>query len=119
MLVSYYEYINAGGKLDEAAYNIYGFEAERIIQSKTRGRIKTVTEPIKYCFARVCDIMQKADITVEKASSWSNDGVSGTFEKVEASDYLKKAEGIIYNYLINETDEEGTPLLYLGGVIYD
>lgn len=119
MLVSYDEYIDAGGGLDEAAYNIYGFEAERLMQSKTHSRIKTVTEPIKYCFVRVCDIMEKADVTADKVSSWSNDGVSGSFEKTEATDYAKKAEDIIYNYLINETDEEGTPLLYLGGVIYD
>ena len=119
MLLSYNEYENAGGGLDEAAYNIYGYEAERLMQSKTHNRIKTVTEPIKYCFVRVCEIMQKADITADKVSSWSNDGVSGSFEKVETNDYIKKAEEIIHNYLINETDEKGTPLLYLGGVLYD
>ena len=119
MLVSYEEYKNAGGGLDETAYNIYGYEAERLMQSKTHNRIKAVTEPIKYCFARVCDIMEKADVTADKVSSWSNDGVSGSFEKTEITDYIKKAEEIIHNYLINETDEEGTPLLYLGGVLYD
>lgn len=119
MLVSYEEYKEVGGGLDEAAYNIYGFEAERLMQRKAFGRIKTVTEPVKYCFARVCDIMEKADVTAERVSSWSNDGVSGTFEKAEAADYVKKADDIIYTYLSNETNDEGTPLLYMGGVYYD
>lgn len=119
MLISYDEYKEAGGKLDEAAYSIYGFETERLMIQKTFGRIRILTEPVKYCFVRICDIMEKADITVDRLSSWSNDGVSGSVEKTEVSEYNKKIDNIIYSYLGNETDEEGVPLLYLGGVSCD
>lgn len=118
-MLSYEKYKEYGGILDEAAFNIYGYEAWRKINKETFGRIKTVTEPIGRCIARVTDLYSKADVSKEKISSWSNDGVSASVQNVSQSDCYAQIDVVICNYLSEETDETGTPLLYLGGVRHD
>lgn len=114
MYLTYDKYREYGGKLDEAAYSVYGFEAEMRVNAETHGRIKTATEPISRCVAKIIDILAKADITQDKVTSWNNDGVSKSVKDFSIDDYEKKIKSIIRDYLANEVDENGTPLLYLG-----
>ena len=114
MILSYEEYTNYGGVLDETAFNIYCYEAEQKVKSETHGRIKNPSEAVKRCIARLTDVLNKADISKEKITSWSNDGVSQTMKDVSGEDYEKKIRSIIRDYLSQEVDETGTPLLYLG-----
>lgn len=114
MFITYEEYKKYGGGLDETAFNIYGYEAERRINAVTYGRIKAVTEPIGRCITRLADLMAKADVAEDRIASFSNDGVSQSFANISTADYESKADGIIRDYLANEVDETGVPLLYLG-----
>lgn len=114
MYITYDEYKEYGGGLESTAFNIYAYEAKVKIDAATYGRITHTTEPIKRCVARLTDILAKADISVDKVTSWSNDGVSQSIKDVSAADYNEKINGIIREYLANEVDEEGHPLLYLG-----
>ena len=118
MILTYDEYKNLGGGLDNAAFNIFAFEAEKKILSKTFGR-KNESEAFKRCIVRVSDILSKADITKDKITSWSNDGVSESIKDVSLADTENSIKKIIFEYLANEVDFEGVPLLYLGGVVYD
>lgn len=118
MVLSYEEYKHLGGELSDTAFSVFGFEAEAKIKLATHGRI-TDSEVVKMCIVRICDILSKADISKDKVKSWSNDGVSETVADVSADEYEKQILSIIHEYLVNEVDRDGVPLLYLGGVLYD
>lgn len=117
MFLSFEQYKSLGGTLDSAAFCIYGYEAEQRVNAQTHGRIKDCSEPVARCIVRVTDIIAKSDITNDKTTSFSNDGVSQSFANVSADDYEKKINDIIRDYLSCELDEDGTPLLYSG--VYD
>jgi len=114
MLLTYDEYKELGGGLDSTAFMLYGYEAEKRIEAQTYGRIKEATEPVKRCIVRLTDIMSQADIKSDKVTSWSNDGVSQSIKTVSANEYEQKISSIIHDFLINEVDDNGVPLLYLG-----
>lgn len=118
MLLTYNEYKELGGGLDNTAFNIYSFEAEARVKAETHGRINE-SEAVKRCIVRVCEIMSQADVSSKKITSWSNDGVSESIKEVSAEEYEAKIMSIIRSYLLNEVDDDGVPLLYLGGVKYD
>ena len=119
MFLTYEEYKGYGGGLDETAFKIYEYEAEMKVNAATHGRIKTATEPIKRCISRLTDIMSKSDVTENKVTSWNNEGVSKSIKDFSADDYNNKINDIICDYLANEVDEKGVPLLYLGVSCYD
>lgn len=114
MFITYEEYKKYGGKTDETAFEIYCYEASKKIDASTFGRIKTVTEPVKRCTARLVDLIAKADVLNDNVTSWSNDGISKSFKDVSKDEYKEKIQSVIFEYLSNETDNNGTPLLYLG-----
>lgn len=118
MLITYERYRELGGNLDDAAFNLYCYEAERKVHSATHGRIKRITEPVERCIVRLTELLSASDIAKDKIASWSNDGVSQSIKAVSQEEYETKAENIILEYLSKETDERGVPLLYLG-VDYD
>lgn len=114
MYLTYEEYREMGGTLDEAAFNMYGYEAECELKEQTHNRITKPGEAVKRCMARIIDVLAQSDITAEKVSSFSHDGLSQSFTAPSASEYSQKINDIIYTYLIHERSENGTPLLYRG-----
>lgn len=114
MYITYEEYKSLGGTLDEAAFYIYGYDADREIKAQTHDRITTPSEAVKRCIVRVTDLMSKADIGVERVTSFNHDGLSQNFAAPTADEYAGKINDIIYTYLIGETADDGTPLLYRG-----
>ena len=114
MYITYEEYKTMGGKLDETAFSIYGYEAEMKIKSATFDRINKPSDAVKHCMVRITDIISNADITNAKISSFSHDGLSQTFSQLSSEDYKKEVNKIIRTYLINETSDDGTPLMYCG-----
>lgn len=119
MLLPFEQYQKYGGKLEEAAYDIYGYEAERKVSAFTFGRVKKLTEPVGRLLARLADILSEHDIAKNKVSSWSNDGVSESYQQVTPQDIDKQITDLIRDYLSGETDEDGTPLLYRGVSLID
>lgn len=99
--------------VDERRFKVYSFEAESIVMAATKGRA-TETEAVKRCVCKIIDLLAGADISEDKVSSWSNDGVSQSYKTVSSDEYNRKIEEVIHTYLANEVDENGTPLLYLG-----
>lgn len=106
MYLTYDEYVKMGGGLEQSAFNIYEFEAAKKIEAATFGRIKEPSEAVKRCTFRLTELAAES----AEAGSFSHDGLSVTINKDELD---KKADEIIYNYLINET-ADGVPLLYRG-----
>lgn len=114
MYLSFEEYQEMGGTLDETAFDIYGYEADQKIKTATFNRITTPSEAVKKCMLRLISFAQMSDIGKMRTASFSHDGLSQSFNIPNEEEYEKKARSIIRNYLINEKAEDGTPLMYCG-----
>ena len=134
MYLTYEEYLNMGGALDEATFNDYNFEASAKINWYTFNRLKNDTnipEEVKRCVFRLIKLiedMNKAASTdgtnensagmVAGIASQSNDGVSISYNTLSAKDMLESAqaqvETTIKQYLTYVTNELGKKVLYRG-----
>lgn len=125
MYLSYVEYQNMGGTLDETAFNDFEFEAEAIVDWYTFNRLQndtTYPEKLKQCMYKLIKLaQQKQDALSLGASedgestegsgkyvaSRSNDGVSISYNIMSASE--------VFGTLKDETKK--TIILYLNGVV--
>ena len=142
MYLTYDEYMDYGGTLDESAFDMYEFEAASKIDYYTFNRLKKgggysqqsadVKEAVKRCEYRLITLLQLNDATnaitgdedssnsgaVAGISSQSNDGVSISYNVLSASDASAKAQSEIDNaikiYLSNCRNSLGQRLLYRG-----
>lgn len=114
MYLTYEEYKDMGGSLDESRFNRYAVEASYKIREATFGRIKKPSDAVKDCMMRLIDLCMESDPSVERVSSFSHDGLNQTFHRSTQDDFKRKAREIIRSYLINEAAEDGTPLMYCG-----
>jgi hypothetical protein len=132
MYLTFDEYQNMGGTLEETAFNELEFEAEAIINYRTFDRLKNDTEypeAVKMCvykLIKIAQVQQQAfslgqDVDGEVKSaiaSQSNDGVSISYNAMSASDAYEQAEKqvnrCVETYLQGVTNELGRKLLYRG-----
>lgn len=118
------EYQEWGGKLDETAFNRLSYKASRKIDRQTFNRLHNDTEigePVKRLMFELIGVINNSDTTSENYSpaiaSEGNDGysvsyASGTIMTPEASD--KKIESLIEEYLQFEKAQNGQFLLSCG-----
>ena len=118
------EYQEWGGKLDETACNRLSYKASRKIDRQTFNRLHNDTEigePVKRLMFELIGVINNSDTTSENYSpaiaSEGNDGysvsyASGTIMTPEASD--KKIESLIEEYLQFEKAQNGQFLLSCG-----
>ena len=142
MYLTYAEYENLGGTLDETTFNDYEFEAECIVNWYTFNRLKEETEypnSLKRCMYRLIQLAKlKADMlktatvdvssdggTAARASiaSQSNDGVSVSYNIMSASEVFdllnamskgSEVDQIIRLYLQGVVNSLGRKVLYRG-----
>lgn len=135
MYLSYEEYQNMGGTLDEATFDDYCFEAEAKVNWYTFNRLKNDTEfpqEVKRCVYRLIKLIQDMNQAmvldgagddssggvVAGIASQSNDGVSISYNTLSARDMLEAAESqvrsTIEQYLNGVMNELGKKLLYRG-----
>ena len=134
MYLSYEDYQNMGGTLDETAFNNIEFEAECIVNWYTFDRLKNEatypTELGKCMFALIRLIIQKSSSLYGGGddgtsfspagtyASQSNDGVSVSYNTLTAKDMLssvdKEAERVVKSYLQGVVNSLGRKLLYRG-----
>lgn len=116
-------YLQNGGKadMDDAAFSRNEFRARKIVDRLTQGRVKnmaTVPEAVKRLMVELVTLesTQGAEITEGKCvTSFSNDGYSETYADPLTGEQVKEIEcNLVFEYLSEETDDDGTPLLYLG-----
>ena len=134
MYLTYDEYTEYGGTLDETAFEQFEFEARSVIDWWTFDRLQKETEypeAVKRCMfkliglinnkqkAMVVDI-QSADGTSVQAgiASESNDGVSTTYNTLSAKEAVdtmsKEFETTVAMYLSGIRNSLGHKLLYRG-----
>lgn len=119
--LSYYR--NNGGKADvtDAAFPLFEFRSRKIVDRLTQNRVKNmqaVPEAVKRLMVELVTLesTQGAEVTVGKCvTSFSNDGYSETYADPLTGEQVKELEcELVSEYLSGETDDEGTPLLYMG-----
>lgn len=120
MYLSYLEYKEMGGVLDETAFLKYAYEARMKLSDITKKRICNVSDEangiIKACQMRILEILAQKDEAIlgKKVSGFSHDGLSESYSISGISEYDRKIAGLIDDFLGELTDNEGVPLLYRG-----
>ena len=135
MYLSYDEYVNYGGTLDEVTYDKFAFEAESLVDYYTFNRLKndtTISEPVKRLIFTLIDIAQKKGDTlklgIDNSNSPSNesayiirqanDGVDTTYNSMSASNLYQlckqETKGAIDRYLAHVVNQAGQKVLYRG-----
>lgn len=116
-------YLNNGGKqsMTDAAFVRNEFRARKLVDKLTQGRVKNmvqVPEAVKRLMVELVTLEDgQASGLAEKqvVTSFSNDGYSETYAAPLTGEQVKEIEcDLVSEYLSEETDDEGTPLLYLG-----
>ncbi len=115
--LSYYEYLNLGGKIKEAPFNLLEFEARKIIDKYTSGRLKNFREQvqeIKLCVYFLINEMHKDNSSDDNKTSESIGSYSVNYAVLNSSEKKKKYKSIVEDHLIDCKLDDGTPYLYLG-----
>lgn len=116
-------YLQNGGKegMTDAVFSRNEYRASKLVDKQTQGRIKTMTEipeSVKRLMVELVsfEATQGAELTEHQAvTSFSNDGYSETFADPLTGERVKEIEcNLISEYLAEEVDDNGVPLLYLG-----
>lgn len=116
-------YLNNGGKqsMTNAAFTRNEYRARKLVDKLTQGRVKkmaNVPETVKRLMVELVTLEenQGAELAEKQAvKSFSNDGYSETYADPLTGEQVKEVEcNLIFEYLSGETDDEGTPLLWLG-----
>lgn len=119
--LTYEEYSNMGGVLDLTAFNRNIDRACGIIDNATHNRIECMAEVPQRAKALCRDLVEylarysTSDMVVSSRSQ-SAGGVSESESYVTKTDVELQADidNMIADYLMAETDDNGTPLLYRG-----
>lgn len=120
--LTYEEYSNSlGGALDLTAFNRYIDRACGIIDNATHNRIECMAEVPQRAKALCRDLVEylarysTSDMVVSSRSQ-SAGGVSESESYVTKTEVELQADidNMIADYLMAETDDNGTPLLYRG-----
>lgn len=134
MYLTFTEYQNMGGTLDESAFSDLEFEARVKVDYWTFGRLKneeTYPEELKRCMYKLIQLIQEAQAasvldgegdgsqgSAAGISSMSNDGVSVSYNVLSASQAVEMAsrdmEICIRQYLADVKNSLGRKVLYRG-----
>ena len=119
--LTYEEYSNMGGVLDVTAFNRNIDRACGVIDNATHNRIEYMAEVPQRAKALCRDLVEyltrysTSDMVVSSRSQ-SAGGVSESesYATKTADDVYGDIQNMIYDYLLNVVDDNGTPLLYRG-----
>ena len=119
--LTYDEYVGIGGTLDLTAFNRNVDRACGVIDNATHNRIEYMANVPRRAKALCRDLVEylaRNDTTEISVTSRSQSagGVSESesYETKTADDMYGDIQNMIYDYLLNATDDKGTPLLYRG-----
>lgn len=121
--LTYEEYSNIGGICDLTAFNRNIDRACGIIDNATHNRIECMSEVPQRAKALCRDLVEylaRNDTTEIAVTSRSQSagGVSESesYATKSADDVYGDIQNMLYDYLGNEKDDKGTPLLYRGAM---
>ena len=116
--LSYAEYKQLGGNLDEVPFNVLELKARGKVDERTLGRIKNLPNQItevKACIYQLIETMNTNESRKAKnISSENTDGYSVNYGTSTSTEENKQYDDIIRDYLLTCKLEDGTPYLYCG-----
>ena len=118
--LTYDEYTEIGGTLDLTAFNRNIDRACGIIDNTTHNRIEGMAEVPQRAKALCRDLVEYlvenngVKIVTSKSQSAGGVSESESYANKTADDVYGDIQNMIYDYLLNVTDDNGTPLLYRG-----
>lgn len=110
--ITYAKYKSYSGPLGNGPFITYGFEAKKIIDYYTFGRVKemeVIPQEVEMCMFKLIEKLSNSQTNVK---SESTDGYSVTYSTTD--EYNKSLYDIVKTYLSDVVDDNGTPLLYRG-----
>ena len=117
------EYKELGGTLEEAPFNILELKAQKCIDKYTFGRLQDLEEQInevKICVFELIKNLASYESYLEHDKSISSENTDGYSISYNNSDEsvskgnLEEMKGIVRTYLAECRLDDGTPYLYLG-----
>ena len=118
--ITYEEYSNIGGICDLTAFNRNIDRACGIIDNATHNRIDCMQEVPHMAKALCRDLVEYLvenngdKIVTSKSQSAGGVSESESYATKTADDMYGDIQNMIYDYLLNVADDNGTPLLYRG-----
>lgn len=121
--LTYMEYQELGGTLDETPFNILELEAQKNIDKYTFGRLKNLEsqiDEVKVCEYQLINLLDTYNSYTNQNKSISSENTDGySISYSQATENVSKAKineikGIINTYLAECKLENGTPYLYRG-----
>lgn len=117
---TYYK-ANGGTEMDDDAFSRNEYRARKIVDRLTQNRVtkmQNVPEAVQRLMVELVSLeatQGAAALENQPVSSFSNDGYSETYAQPLTAETVKQLEmDLVVDYLAEETDDNGTPLLYLG-----
>ena len=120
--LTYEEYSEVGGILDLTAFNRNIDRACGIIDNATHNRIECMAKIPQVAKALCRDLVEylveNNNVKTVTSKSQSAGGVSESesYATKTADDIYGDIQNMLYDYLGNEKDDKGTPLLYRGAM---
>lgn len=123
--LTYSEYTEMGGTLNETEFSREIYRAYAIIDSRTFDRLLTATTispRVKHCCKDLVECLAntknaEGKTVASRSQKANNLTESETYSSATADERNADMLEIVYDYLINEKDENGTPLMYRGANI--
>lgn len=119
--LTYDEYSAMGGICDLTAFNRFSDRAFSIIDNATHNRVEYMADVPQRAKALCRDLIEylARNDTTETAVTSRSQSAGGVSESESyatktAEDVYGDIQNMIYDYLLNVTDDNGTPLLYRG-----
>ena len=118
--LTYEQYKEIGGVLDLTAFNRNIDRTCGIIDNATSNRIECMAEVPQRVKALCRDLVEYLvenngdKIVTSKSQSAGGVSESESYATKTADDVYGDIQNMIYDYLLNVTDDNGTPLLYRG-----
>lgn len=120
--LSYEEYLDIGGTLEDTPFNLFEYKAEMEINKYTFNRLtemEKIPQEVKLCVYELINLLSVQSKASEYSgiSSENIDGYSVSYsnETTETNKaYSKKIKDIITTYLSNVKDSNEVPVLYRG-----
>lgn len=121
--LTYEEYLNIGGICDLTAFNRFSDRAFGIVDNATHNRIECMDGVPQRARALCRDLVEylARNDTTEMAVTSRSQSAGGVSESESyatktADDMYGDIQNMLYDYLGNEKDDKGTPLLYRGAM---
>ena len=121
--LDYQEYVSIGGICDATAFNRNIDRACGIIDNATHNRIECMADVPQRAKALCRDLVEylARNGTTETAVTSRSQSAGGVSESESyatktTDDVYDDIQNMVYDYLLNITDDNGTPLLYRGAM---